>query len=394
MNMPLTLYDFLSEDEERERAYLINGVLPKKGLVVILGNYGTGKTQLAMRLACSIAAGSYFGEGKAPMEEVPLDFSYPTTNGYTLYFAGEGKSHIKSRIKASKLALSDHERSFIKEMLHDVPIVPVKINTPLDGIEKLKEIELIIQEARRRLPQLPTWPALIIFDTLSACFLIRDENNNSEMQRIAHFLHAIEEHYNCCVAVIAHPPKSNDAPKGYSRGASALVNSADIVIELAKINASKLRTVRILKMKDGPYEGASFKFKIHDFGFAPAFLPATDASQTTKQVKALNLSDKQKSILEALRKRADIPIKQSDFIEEILALHSNSTNLTSEKRMIRRDLKILESLGHLEKSGKGKEIFIVISKTENNSVGTSTDQIRLELAKDLFKNVIIPPFKK
>ncbi len=357
----LTLYNLASENEDDETEYLINGILPKKGLVVILGAYGTGKTQLAMRMAGSIAAGTLFGDGKAKIDDVPLDFCFPTIPGYTLYLAGEGIAHIKSRIISTRLALASHEAAILRGFFKDfLPIIPIKVNVPLSGTDQIPEIERIVYEVCLALPQLGNRPALIVFDTLSASLFIKDENNNSEMQKIANMLHAYAEHFKCCVVVVTHPPKSNDGPKGYSRGASALANSADVVIEIKKINASKQREVRIVKMRDGPYEGTQIRFKIESFGSAPALvaLKMNETSEAQKTATANVMNERQKMVYEILKSKPDGLMEQSAVIKKLLSLRSVTTGLESEKRASRRDISKMQDMGWvlIEKVGKGSII--------------------------------------
>lgn len=363
-----SLCDLTSPNGGGDASYLINGVLPQKGLVVILGSYGTGKTQLAMRIAAAIATEDYLGHGRAPFEELCPFFCAATKQGYMLYFAGEGKQYIEQRIKAAEKALPAYAFNLLNLCYGGVlPIAVCQVHTRSSVDGHIDEVHNIIMQAQKSNQNLIGNPSVMVFDTLSACYEIKDENNNSEMQRITDSLVKYAEHFNCCVIAITHPPKSNDSPRGYSRGASSLINSADVVIQLKKMNTSKYREVRITKMRDGPYEGTIMKFKIENFEKAAAFVPVDTSPATESKASAPFVpSPRQKEIMNLLSNKPGQSLLRSQVIRELTANKPNIGNLKSEERMARREIKRLHLEGLLTLTGKGKTASLSLENAAKN----------------------------
>jgi KaiC/GvpD/RAD55 family RecA-like ATPase len=359
-----SLYDLSSHTGEADGSYLLNGVLPQRGLVVILGSYGTGKTQLAMRIAAAIATEDYLGHGRAPFEELCPLFCAATKHGYMLYFAGEGKQFIEQRIKAAEKALPAYAFNQLNLFYGGVlPVAVCQVHTRSSVDGHIDEVYNLIMQAQRSNQNIVGSPSVIVFDTLSACYEIKDENNNSEMQRITDSLVKYAEHFNCCVIAITHPPKSHDSPRGYSRGASALINSADVVIQLRKMNTSKYREARITKMRDGPYEGTIMKFKIENFGKAAAFVPV-DISPATESKERIPFlpSPRQKEIINLLSNAPGQSLLRSQVVREVTANKADIQNLKSEGRMARREIEKLHLAGVLSLAGKGKAVLLSLKK--------------------------------
>lgn len=77
--------------------------------------------------------------------------------------------------------------------------------------------------------------SLIIIDTLSRHWGIEDENNNAMVESVLNPLIAVVRQTGCAVVLIHHTRKSGGSGGVASRGGSALVGAADIIIELSRV---------------------------------------------------------------------------------------------------------------------------------------------------------------
>lgn len=378
----LILYPLTSNEDNKEIDYLITGILPRKGLAVLVGASGTGKSQLAIRMASCLAVRERFGEGKKSIGELPIDSCHPVYTGFTVYIAGEGTDNLSNRIASAKMALPENKRKTIEEDFGGrMPIIRVGIRTPLINEGQIPEIEEYILSERTFLP-IDCEIRLIVIDTLSACFLIRDENNNSEMQNIVRAMKAYAEHFNCCVLAIAHPPKSGDGPKGFSRGASSLINGADVAIEMKKTNGSNQRIMSMTKMRDGPYEGMRIKLKIDTYGSTAAITPIEDDfKDTSSKEKQKPLNEIHIQILNALRETPDKETSLKELSQILLQqrLESQPGDAkaiapTSMQRMVRRAVTDLKQLNHIVAHGVGKQSKLKLNLTYRDESNIETDR--------------------
>lgn len=364
------------EEQDFEIAYLLKGLLPRKGLVVFLGKSGAGKTQLAMHAASSIALKGVFGIFESPNKKIMDTLCAPPNMGFTVYLAGEGKANIRARIKSAELALNLLDQDTLEESYAGIlPIIPITVDIPLSGVEQIPELDEKIAGFIGEYPYVGDNPSLIVFDTLASIFPIKDENSNSEMQRVVSYLSAYADHYDCCVVVITHPPKSNDGPKGYSRGASALINSADVVIELERINGSRRRFLTITKMRDGPYENSKIHFQVETFGDAAAIVPLLEIpkckNEKSKASKKM-LTERQQQVLRVLNQNSE-GVFQKAIAKEIFEDAQRNThalteiNKTSHERMTRRAIEQLGRFGQLRIDKMGKESFITLLTVANSA---------------------------
>ncbi len=313
---------------ERSVSYLINGMVENSGYGIILGDSAVGKTQLAMRIAASIATESDvaifdYKECNISPELMPPLTGLTMKKGATLFITAEDQENIVNRLLATESLLSDPERSSLP--LGQLPIIPVAIDdmrlTEAEQIEELYDLVQfqILRHTARGYPL-----SLIIFDTLPASFQLTDESNNNEMQRMANALNAYSRKFGCTVLVTAHPPKSTNRKDGYSRGASTLINSAKFVWEL-KGNGKKLRTVSIRKVKNGPTENAVGTFEIRNMEGIPVFIPTNTESKVSKNKKRERPKKKyQMYVLEILKKAEDNTLSAEAIMEDLVKI--NDTN--------------------------------------------------------------------
>ena len=197
--------------------WLIEGVLPAGGMVVLYGPSGGGKTFATMSMGYAISAGiDWLGR--------------QTKQGPVVYVAAEGASGFNVRVEAL-------------EAVHGLPAdsfftVPEAIN-----LTNGAEVDALIEQVLALLDK----PKLLVFDTLARCLVGGDENNPRDMGLLVAGADRIRKALGCAVLIVHHCGKSKGATY---RGHSALVGAADAVIRFGADGA--FLKMECDKMKDGP----------------------------------------------------------------------------------------------------------------------------------------------
>jgi AAA domain-containing protein len=179
--------------------YLLEGFIEEGSLSAFYGPSGAGKTFVLMDMAMSIVTGMKW-MGKEVKQ------------GPVIYVVGEGQSNIKKRATAWKRA-------------RGVPVVTGMFYFPL-AVQLL--VEKSIQELLRDIDLAGVKPALIIFDTLAACFVGGDENAAQDMGKIVEACRQITRRTGAAVVLVHHSGKAGK--KGgtpVERGSSALGAGVD-----------------------------------------------------------------------------------------------------------------------------------------------------------------------
>jgi phage/plasmid primase-like uncharacterized protein len=214
------------------RIAIIKKMLPRDGTGIIGGQSGAGKSFIAIDLAIAIAAGQSF-------------FGKPTrTRVGTIYYAAEGGGSIAYRIEAAKRARGITERIPI---FHHITVGDMMDEKNIE--EKISSI-LMAKSVSEKFFGVPV--GLIVFDTISACFHMDDENSNAEAAQICRILKQIADATDCFVIAVHHYGK--DRERGL-RGASSWRGNVDqvfaVVGDVDENRAWKDRTLILNKNKEG-----------------------------------------------------------------------------------------------------------------------------------------------
>ena len=204
-----------------DATWLFYELLPQTGVGVLSGPSQGGKTFVAMHLARALATGKgFFGVE-------------PDDRGGTILLTGEGRRSVLARMHA----------------LDEPGRMPV-VSGDTSNLSAAGALEALAVELRAKMDAmlaefgLPV--RLIVIDTLSSSGLLADENDNSEVGVVMKALSRLSEILNVFIIVTHHPPKDG---KG-QRGAGAIFNDVDVVIEIEREKSNSIRDLKVTKARD------------------------------------------------------------------------------------------------------------------------------------------------
>ena len=216
LGLPLTVDELLSQPEP---IWLIEKVLPASGMGLIWGKSGSGKSFIALDLACSLALGSEWCQ-------------LPVSAASVLYIALEGDT--RNRIQ-SYLDFNDMESDYLDRLFF--------WQKPFDLLNK-SNIENFISRVKssdfRNID-------VVILDTLNRASLGANENDSRDMGRIIQSAQYLNENLGCVLVLVHHSGK--DQHKG-ARGHSSLEAAIDFAFKVQK-RGSRI-SLQVTKERDAP----------------------------------------------------------------------------------------------------------------------------------------------
>ncbi|MGH0357513.1 AAA family ATPase [Sinorhizobium meliloti] len=227
---PLTLLsEIIISDAEAE--FLIDDLLPLRGLATVFGPPGSAKTFLALDLALCVAAGLPF-------------FGKTVSQGGAIYIAAEAGAGLKKRVLAARAEKAIPELA---------PFAMIAL-APNLGRQK-SEAAALIADIKAQWPSSGTI-RLVVIDTLARTLKGADENSAADMGAFVDNAAAIAAAFDCLVLVVHHSGK--DAERGM-RGSSNLNGATDAEWQISSKDG--IRTVLLRKMKDGE-DGLEWSFRL------------------------------------------------------------------------------------------------------------------------------------
>jgi KaiC/GvpD/RAD55 family RecA-like ATPase len=201
--------------------WIIKGLLPKAELVVLFGESGSGKSFVALDLACAIAQGKSWRGMR-------------TKQGRVVYVAAEGAGGFRNRLSAYQL----HHGVDLDEVPFGIIHAAPNLLQRSDALEVAKAITA-------------GGPAdVVIVDTFAQVTPGANENAAEDIGKALAHCKGIHKATGAVVLLVHHSGK--DASKG-SRGWSGLRAAADAEIEVVRSQAG--RYIRVSKQKDGDDQG-------------------------------------------------------------------------------------------------------------------------------------------
>jgi hypothetical protein len=198
---------------------LVSGILGQGTLVILTGEYGTGKSFLALDWSLHIAAGlSWQG--------------HPVEQGSVLYILAEGAGGFPRRLTA----WSEYHLRPIPSDFYCLP----------DTVNPLRETD--ITDLETAIAHLPKPPTTIVMDTLAQSMQGGDENGPGDMGRVLATATRLQKAYGCTVVLITHPSAAGKSVRGHS----SLTGAADTIIKTTASEhiAGTLITLTNEKQKD------------------------------------------------------------------------------------------------------------------------------------------------
>jgi hypothetical protein len=209
------------------RGYLIDGLLPLVGLVILHGDPRSFKTFIALTMALCIAAGvPFFGRAAAQRRVV--------------YVALEGHSGLWPRI-AAWLSRHPGAAKAIEENFRLITVPLCLFTAGRPNTEGRRVLDGLIGGLRAFAP------GLFVVDTLARTMGEGDENKNVDMGLVVQALQEVEREFSAATMVIHHPAK-NQTGKPTPRGASNLPGAADAIFFAKRTAAGTV--LQNTKLKD------------------------------------------------------------------------------------------------------------------------------------------------
>jgi hypothetical protein len=204
------------------REWLIEGMIPRRSVVILSGWSSVGKTHILNDLMYSVAFGEPFA-GYQVMRRAG-----------SLMFAAEGQDDITPRWN-----VIDQAKMVPWKTQHAEPFDPGNLITwteqvpKLDSPDAMRDYSAKIDRLNAQQRQIcaANYPGLglVAIDTMAAAAELSDDQHNAagSNQKIFNVLHALAVKYDCAIIAVDHLGK--DASRG-TRGSSAKEASADVVL--------------------------------------------------------------------------------------------------------------------------------------------------------------------
>lgn len=223
------LSEIIVDDADPE--FLVEDILPLRGLATIYGPPGSAKTFLALDVAMCVAGGLPF-------------FGKSVSQGGVVYIAAEAGAGLKKRVIAARAE---------KAIPDSAPFAMISL-APALGPKK-SEVAALVADIKAEWPD-DTPIRLVVIDTLARTLPGADENSAADMGAFVANAATIAAAFNCLVLVVHHSGK--DAERGM-RGSSNLNGATDAEWQIS--SADGIRTVTLGKMKDSE-GGLAWSFRL------------------------------------------------------------------------------------------------------------------------------------
>lgn len=222
--------------------YLVAGLIPERGLVMLHGQPSAGKSLLALDWALCLATGASEWMGRA------------LRPGRVVYVAAEGEGGLKHRVAA----WVEH-RGVVgaKPQFHFI-LIPIPLLDAATADLVLNEIYSI--------PGQPA-PVLVVVDTLARCTPGGDENDVGDMSLAISTLDRIRQDTGGAVLLVHHNRKESKL----ERGSTALRGAVDVVLALS--DSGGIRELEVTKHRDGE-AGGKIRLRLHPEGKSAVMVPA------------------------------------------------------------------------------------------------------------------------
>jgi len=183
-----------------EPSWLVEGILPAGGFSLLWGQYGTGKSFVALDLAMCVAAGRPW-------------HGHAVERGPVAYVVAEGTGRFGRRVSAWREAHGVTEPA-------DAWFIPAPVN-----LLKREDMQAFLTALGG---SLPAHPSLVVFDTFSRCIPGGDENKQETMSAVVSMVGGFQRATQAHVLLVHHPGWAVARP----RGSTVLAQAVDTIFGL------------------------------------------------------------------------------------------------------------------------------------------------------------------
>lgn len=270
---------WIESENIKQPQWLVKKFFEMDTLCGLFAPSNSGKSMLAVDLACCVASGQHW-------------HGYKVNQGSVLYIAGEGLYGLKKRTKAWRI---HHSVSGGQS--------PYYCTSRINGQSVVDTVEMCASvEAAGNILQHGI--NLVIIDTVARNFGDGDENSTHDMGKFIERMDYIRNRWHCCVLLIHH---TGHDQRDRARGSSAFRAALDAEYSLTRYD--RLIQFRNIKMKDADnpeplsFELYPVELGIHDDDGQPvtsAVLDLTDKAIPEEAPKPRKMPDLNESYRKAL----------------------------------------------------------------------------------------------
>ena len=333
-----------SQLQERPIAWAVKGLFPQKGLGLIYGASGAGKSFLALDLAAAIAEGRPW-------------FGHRTKRSPVIYLCLEGAAGFMGRIRA-------WEASNGRALTEMVGFV----RDSFDLLNQECVLELVHAIARfAKTAGADLGPPVIVIDTLNRAMPGADENGSSDMGAMLEACSLISEASGGLTLPLHHIGKD---PERGARGHSSLIAAVDA--SLMVVRSAKGRFWEAKKVKDG-LDGIRGDFELETVilgvdadGDEVSSCVVRSGDSTNSEAKAPEVSASVRTALLSLQAvltetgatadpGGNCLVNLEDW-REVLYSNTTATSSSGKRNAFSRAQKELQALGYVTVNGKSVEV--------------------------------------
>jgi hypothetical protein len=319
---------FLTDDDVEQLPavqFLVDRLIPIGAAAEVHGPPGSGKSFLALALACCVATGRGF-------------CGHDVKRGAVVYVVGEGLAGIGARVRAWKTEYGAAASAGLYFRNG-----PVHLLDPID-----------VTRFVARVKALEAPPALIVLDTLARCMVGGDENSAKDMGLVIAAIDRIRHETGAAILIVHHTRKDGEQ----ERGSTALRGAIDAM--LAVKNDAGSITIACEKQKDAA-EFQPIVLRLKPVGPSCVLISVPKSGETGGASLTLSLTAKHVQALQSVSR---------DFLDDDGATAANWQEASKVPRSsFFRVLKDLVTGGYVDRVKKGNSTRYVISDTGRDAVG-------------------------